>query len=391
MATCERALRRYGLPLLVEHHSARRDVFGRAAPLLLVLLLFGLVGAINLDWTPWQNVLAVVLGAVVVAACYAGVNVLRGRRWTALPQDIGGPELAFFVLAPAVLPLLSGAQWRDALSTALGNVVILAVIWVVVRYGIHSTIWWGLRGGIREIGGSLLRLVRFLPLLLIFSMALFYNTEVWQVFDHTPGVSDFILGGFFALLIAAILRIRLTAETSQILSVAEQPGADEGVPPEPPPDLTRTQRSNVTVMVAFNQFQQVVTVSLAVGLFFFALGALTITQGVMSAWSIEGGGWVEEIHIAGETDLRISQTLLRVSVALATFTGLYYAISVLTDSLYRDDFIDDMAAKMRDINAQRARYHAALAQLEHELSTREDSDADRPGRRRRGAAAGPSV
>ncbi|WP_420114929.1 hypothetical protein [Pseudactinotalea sp.] len=355
VAACERTFRRYGLPLLIEDHSARRDVFGRAAPLLLVLCLVGIAGAINTDWPAWQNALAVMVAAVGIAAAFAGFNALRGRRWSTLPQDIGGPELAFFVLAPAVPPLLAGWQWGTALVTVAGNLVLLAAIWLVVRYGVHATLWWGVRGGIREVGASLLRLIRFLPLLLIFSIALFYNAEIWQVFDHTPGVSDFVLGGFFAVLILAILRIRLTTETGQILRAA----SPEQNAPAP---LTQPQLANVSMMVALHQLLQVLLVSVAVGVFFFALGTLTITQGVMDAWGI-AGGWVQHIQIAGETDLRISQTLLRVSVAIATFTGLYYAISVLTDGLYRDDFIDDMAVKLRDVNEHRARYAAALDRL----------------------------
>lgn len=358
VAACERTFRRYGLPLLIEDHSARRDVFGRAAPLLLVLCLLGIIGALNLDWPWWRNLLSVLLATLGIAGAFALVNVLRGRRWSTLPQDVGGPELAFFVLAPALPPLLAGWQWATAVATAISNLLMLMVIWLVVRYGVHATLWWGVRGGIREVGSSMLRLIRFLPLLLIFSIALFYNAEVWQVFDHTPGVSDLVLGGFFAVLILAILRIRLSTETRQILQHAND---IEDAPALAP--FTRPQLANVTMMVSLNQLLQVLLVSVAVGIFFVALGTLTITQGVMEAWGISGGGWVQPLQIAGETDLRISQTLLRVSVAIATFTGLYYAISVLTDSLYRDDFIEDMAIKMRDVNTHRVRYAQALQQM----------------------------
>src|SRR5690606_7760464 len=121
VAACERTFRRYGLPLLIEDHSARRDVFGRSAPLLLVLCLVGIVGALNSDWQVWQNTLVVVGAALGIAAAFAGVNVLRGRPWSTLPQDIGIPELTFFVLAPAVPPLLAGWQWGTALATVIGN------------------------------------------------------------------------------------------------------------------------------------------------------------------------------------------------------------------------------------------------------------------------------
>ncbi len=364
-AACERIFRRYGLPMLVEDHSNRRDVFGRAAPVLLLLFLAGIIGSANLAWPWWQNVLAIVGASAFIALGYVGVNILRGRPWSTLPQDVGGPELAFFVLAPAVPPLVAGWQWGTAVLTLVTNLALLAVIWLVVRYGVHATIWWGLRGGIAEFATSLLRLVRFLPLLLIFSIALFYTTEVWQVFDHTPGVSDFILGGFFALLILAILRIRLASETTEILAVArsaddgDDDGADGPGEGPVPGDYTTSQLANVRVMVAMNQLLQVVVVSVLVGTFFFALGTLTITEGVMQAWAVTGGGWQRELTLGG-ADLLVSQTLLRVSVALATFTGLYYAISVLTDGLYRTDFIDDMAAKMRDVERHRRRYAVAL-------------------------------
>lgn len=365
---CERTFRRYGLPLLIDNHSSRRDVFGRAAPLLVVLLLIGVVGSVDDDWAAWQNGLLIAGGAVLVGGAYAAFNVVRGRRWSALPQDVGLPELAFWVLVPAIPPLVAGWQWTVALGTVAVNLAMLAAIWLVVRYGIHSTLWWGLRGGVGELGSSLLRLIRFLPLLLIFSLALFYTTEVWQVFDHTAGVSDFILGGFFALLILAILRIRLGSETAKILEVAEQLDRDEDAGRAPLPPFTKPQRANVTVMIAMGQLLQVLVVSVAVGVFFVALGMLTITQGVMDSWDIDGGNRVWLLSIADATDLRISQTLLRVSVALATFTGLYYAISVLTDSLYRDDFINDMAGKMHDVHAHRRRYAEALEARRAEIT-----------------------
>lgn len=181
-------------------------------------------------------------------------------------------------------------------------------------------------------------------------------------------MSDLVLGGFFALLILAILRIRLTAETGQILNAADD------VAPPGVGDLTSAQLANVKVMVSMSQLSQVLTVSVAVGAFFFALGTLTITPGVMDAWGIGGGSWVADVTIGGER-LQVSQTLVRVSVALATFTGLYYAISVLTDALYRDDFIDDMAVKMRDVNAHRARYAAALRVLGADVATTPDDRA----------------
>ncbi|MGC0143486.1 hypothetical protein [Pseudactinotalea sp. Z1732] len=357
-AACERTFRRYGLPLLVHDHSARRDVFGRAAPVLVAVLLFEISVAARFDWPWWLNTTAILLVLLGLFLGYAGLNVARGRHWSTLPQSVGKSELAFFVLAPALLVFLSGGQWRAGLMIAGSNLLLLGLIRLVVRYGLAATLWWGASRVGNELGSSLLRLVRFLPLLLIFSMALFYSAEVWQLFHHTPGASDVALVVFFAVLILLILRIRLRTETAQILRQAKRntPQADRL------PRLSRAQLVNVAVMVASNQLLQVVVISLGVGLFFFALGVLTITPTLQELWRIEDGGWQYQI-VFGDERLVITQTHLRVSVAMAMFTGLYYAVSVLTDSIYREDFISDIATKMTDVNAHRVRYLQILAEL----------------------------
>ena len=363
---CERTFRRYGLPLLVHDHSSRRDVFGRAAPLLVVVLLFEVAAAARLAWPWWLNLTVIVAVMAGLGLGYAGLNVLRSRPWATLPQDVGKVELTFFVLAPALLVFFSGGQWRAGLSIAVGNLLLLGVIQLVVRFGLGSTLWWGASRIGNELGGSLLRLVRFLPLLLIFSMALFFSNEIWQLFDHTPGTSDVILGAFFVGLILLILRIRLRTETAQVLRQAKSqtPGA-ERLPP-----LTRPQLVNVAAMVGSNQLLQVIVVSVGVGLFFFALGVLTVTRELHEVWGVSGGELWYEIAL-NDGELIITQTHLRVAVAMATFTGLYYAISVFTDAVYREDFISDMTAKMVHVTEHRVRYTALIGAT--------DADADAAG------------
>ena len=45
-------------PLFVEGFSASTDVFNRAAPLLGLVFIGEILGAGNLDWSWWQNLLA---------------------------------------------------------------------------------------------------------------------------------------------------------------------------------------------------------------------------------------------------------------------------------------------------------------------------------------------
>ena len=55
--------------------------------------------------------------------------------------------------------------------------------------------------------------------------------------------------------------------------------------------------------------------------------------------------------------------LLEVSGGLAAFSGLYYAIAVLTDSVYREEFLEELETTMRDTFRARGvpRLRAALS------------------------------
>src|SRR5215203_2352955 len=113
----ERDFRRAGLPFFIEDYSASRDVFTRAAPLLTLVFLGEMLGAIDLDWSPLANVGAAAGGLLILIVAWAAANILRGRPPYALPQDVGKVELALFVLVPALLPLIFGGQWQSALVT----------------------------------------------------------------------------------------------------------------------------------------------------------------------------------------------------------------------------------------------------------------------------------
>ncbi|ACQ79600.1 hypothetical protein Bcav_1341 [Beutenbergia cavernae DSM 12333] len=362
VAGCERLFRRHGLPLLVEGHTAGRDVFGRSAPFLVLVLLLELSRSVQLGWPTWANVLALLGALAVVMGGYALLNLARGRPWRTLPQAVDVPELAFFVLAPALAALLFGGDWRGALGIAVGNLVLLALVWLSVGYGLLSTLWWGLARIADELGASLLRLVRLLPLLLVFSLVLFFTTEVWQVFDHTGGTADVIIGVFFALLVVGLVASHAPTEARRAVAGATE-GDDDAVP------LRRSQLANVAAMVATTQLLQVIVVSLGTGLFFVALGTLTVTPEVRGLWDVQGGSWALEL-VLGDSELVLDQTLVRVATALATFTGLYYAISAQVDAVYRAELVDGIGAQLARVFAVRRRYLALLRGAESDVSGR---------------------
>jgi len=338
LAAYEHRLRRAGLPLLIEDYSAYEDVFTRAVPLLGLVFIGQLLGAVQLDWPLWANVLALAGGLAILLGCVAMVNRGRGRRSLSIPDRVGPVELAGFVLVPALLPLVFGGQVVSALVTAVGNAALLALIYLVVGIGLLSILRWAGGRLVSQLAASLKLLTRAVPVLLIFMIVMFISTEAWQVFAD---LSYAALGGVIALFIAigsVFVAARLPAEAREL---ERDVGAD--------PPLSSSQRFNVALVMFVSQGLQVLVVSVLVGAFFIAFGLLAITPEVVETWV----GHPPQA-IAGHRALSVE--LVKVSSALAAFSGLYYAIAVLTDSTYREEFLDELQVSLRETFHDRARY-----------------------------------
>ena len=120
------------------------------------------------------------------------------------------------------------------------------------------------------------------------------------------------------------------------------------------PPLTTRQRFNVGLVMFVSQGLQVLVVAVLIGVFFVALGALAITPDVVESWIGH-----PPHAIAGNASTSVE--LLKVSSGLAAFSGLYYAIAVLTDAGYRSEFLDDLQTSLHETFADRARYLEARA------------------------------
>jgi hypothetical protein len=341
----ERRFRHAGLPLWIEDYSASTDVFNRAVPLL-VLVFFGeMLGATSLDWSLAANVGATLGGLAILIAAGAIVNRIRGRHALALPDEVGRIELGAFVLLPALLPLAFGGQWRSALVTAGANAALLGLIYAVVGYGLLSILRWALARLLRQLASSLALLTRAIPLLMIFSIVLFLTTEMWQVFSQASVAALVILGILFVALGASFLIARLPAE---VRSLEREAGGATA-------ELDHRQRLNVGLVMFVGQALQVLLVSVAVGAFFVVLGTMLVSASVLQSWIGSGGHVLLRIDFLG-LDGIVTEELLRVSGALAAFTGLYFAISMLTDDVYRREFLDGLTAEMRETFRARAEY-----------------------------------
>ena len=321
------------------------------------MILLESVGLIDGSWSWWQNSLAVVGALAVIVGLYILLNLVRGRAWSTLPQRVGWPELTFFVVAPAIAAFATAAGWEGAVVYIVFNLLVLAITRVVVGLGVLSSLGWGIARLAGEFSASLRRLIRLLPLVLIFSIVLFFNTEVWQVFDRISGRSDITLGAFFVLIILALAATGSRREADAALAGAR---TAENHPHGAAASFSASERRNVVVMVATTQVLQILVVSLATFVFFMVVGMLAITPEVRELWNITGVTWSYSVEAFG-LDLVIDQSLLRVAGALATFSGLYYAINVQVDATYRTDFVEDVSAQLHQVVEVREHYLALVA------------------------------
>ncbi len=348
-AAYERRFRRAGLPLFIAGRDADTDVWNHAFPLLSLVFLAEASNGLNFSWSVVANIAAVLGSLAIVLGAVALTNRARGRAVLAFPESIGRAELAVFVLVPAALPLIFGGQVTSALVTAAGNLLLLAVIYGVLAYGLVSIVRWAARRLAGQLGRSVLLLARAIPLLLLFSVVLFINTEMWQVFAQMDDASLAAIVALLVLVGTAFLVGRIPRE----VEIIEREAGGDG------PPLDRRQHFNVGLVLFVSQALQVLVVSLAIAGFFTAFGLLAISDQVLDAWIGTANGTrvlgIGDFTVLG-VRVHLTQELLRVAVAIAAFSGLYYSIAVLTDSTYREEFLEEVTGEMRQTFADRAAY-----------------------------------
>ena len=335
LAAYESQFRRAGLPMFVEGFSASTDVFTSAAPLLGLVFAGELLGAGQLDWTWWQNLLAIAGAVAFVGAAVAVVNVLQGRPARAIPRRIGKTELAAFVILPALLPLIFGGQVGSAATTIGANLLLLALIYAIFVYGLLAILRWVLARLAGQLRSSLGLLANAVPLLAIFALLSFASQEMWQIFGTLSAFAYFCTIGLFVVLGSAFLAARVPVETRRL----EREASAEG------PPLSRSQRINVGLVLFVSQALQVLFVSVFIGAFFVIFGMLAIDDESRISWLGKAGHTLITISVGGDR-FELTSELLRVAGGLAAFSGFYFAVAMLTDSTYREEFLAELTEEM---------------------------------------------
>lgn len=109
--------------------------------------------------------------------------------------------------------------------------------------------------------------------------------------------------------------------------------------------MTGYERWNLVLVLVVIQSVQVLLLSLSVFLFLLVFGSMIMSEYVMSSW-------------LGEHNSGLTIDLVRVSVFLAAFSGLYLTVSTVTDETYREQFFGDVMDELRRAVGVRAVYLA---------------------------------
>ena len=377
---CERWFVRRGLPHLIDDYTATDDIFTRMAPFLALVVFLEFFLAFGDRWTGWAQAVAFLGGMAALVGGVALVNRIRGRRPFQLPDDIGAWELALYVLLP-IVPTVIGSQGsavENAVSVVVFNLALLGVGYVVTSWALIPMMRWSVGQMRRQITDVADLAMKSLPTLLVFSAFIFINAEMWQVANDFTlplfGMVMLLIVGIGAVFVFVSVR-RLTVDLARFSAWGDVrprcahtpvvdlvPDDDEAAPDTPP--LARRAEWNVNLLLFVAQGIQVLLVSLVITAFYVVFGLLTVREATLLQWTTVQDltyerDWAVDIAILG-TDLIFTRQLLLVALFIGMFSGLNFAVQVITDDDYREEFIADMTSEVRDALAVRAVYHRRL-------------------------------
>jgi hypothetical protein len=383
-----------GLPHFIERSNdeAFHGAWNRALPILVgAYLLLGLNALDLANWTLVENLLAALFVVATLIVTWVLSNRLRGRPSFARPQQIDRGELLLFLLGPAI-PVLAFGQFFDALQTVLLGAALLALIYLWSSYGIGPMLRWGARRGQGQLTGLGPLVARALPLLLLFTTFLFINGEVWQIAGTLDGIPYVLVILIFFGLGATFILTRVPgyirqenrfASWTEIEGyLADTPATTLELPTaEPVVDpLTRRQRFNIGLIVIFGQALQITLVVAVLTAFFVLFGVLAIPADTIAGWTaMQDLNVLFDFEMSGRT-LVLTEPLIRVSVFLGAFAGMYFTVVLSTDDIYRDEFAEDVGPEIRQALAVREAYRVERGTYPAVGSGTECFTSDDPGR-----------
>ena len=112
-------------------------------------------------------------------------------------------------------------------------------------------------------------------------------------------------------------------------------------------EVAGLQKWNLVLVLLVSQFVQVLLLAVAVLLFFLVFGNVIMQPEVVGSWL---GQKPEATNV--------TDPLIKVSVFLAAFSGLYFTVYAVTDETYRQQFFTSVTRELERAVAVRAVYRS---------------------------------
>lgn len=257
-------------------------------------------------------------------------------------------------------------RWTYGMSSALTTVGVVFGLYGLLTLKAWLWIRWAAGQTLGSLGLMVPLVTRALPLLLLFITFLFINAEVWQVGATLDGGYMWAAVMLFAAFAVGFLLSRLPEELDAFDRDLDVTGLARACVDTPLEDEARRlrevhtalpvasrvvglEKANLVLVLLAAQIVQVLLLSLAVFAFFILFGLVAMDDAVIASWV----GHEPESFLGP-----ISRELVRVSVFLAAFSGLYFAVYAVTDELYRKQFFTSITHELARAVSARVVYRS---------------------------------
>ncbi|BEL06170.1 hypothetical protein Q0Z83_043610 [Actinoplanes sichuanensis] len=359
-----------GLPKFIAKQTLRTHTLPRMFPLLSFCVL---TVPIPNDW------LALAVATIGSAALWLVVTRAGRRPPPVLPRWVAALLLITYVAVPLGAVALEVAKDMAAVkadtelesdAAVQGFFAILAVIAlglvfavanVATRYGLVSLVLHSVRHVAGDLRNSFGLLGRALPMLLFIVVFLFFTADIWQLANRIP---VWRLAGICAMFVAVTLfaiAARLREEIRDIersmapdrLIAACQRTPLEAVAPALAstallPPLRPSEQRNILLILGTRQLIRAAVVGVAVFGFFVVFGLVAVNQATAQLWT------------ESTQPTSFEPAMVKVAALLAGFSVMYFAVSSMTHSEFRQRYFAGILDDVSRVLAVRAVYHALL-------------------------------
>ena len=374
-ADIERWFARRGVPQLIEGYSSEPAMDARATPLLAGWLILGTIRdwGTNPEWTAAANALGIAATLTWMAVAWALVRRARGRPALERQATFDLVDIATLALLPALPAALIDGSAREAVTSALGALTGIGVVYVIVGFGVIEIGIWALVRLWQQLTYLVGLVARTLPILLIIVVFLLFASEIWEV-AHALSPWELAVVLLLLLLLAGLFVGTAFRRELRLIEADPDPNwplaQAHGTPVEPlansngadridVPRLNWLQRGNLTLLVVVPTVLQATFVAVVVMAVLAVFAAFIIPIPVLDAWIGEPPRTLVTVEPLGEARA-LTEEVLIVCALLGGIVGLYFSGLAISDPAYRSERFDRDVAGVRELIAARAIYVHAL-------------------------------